>query len=341
MLRNPLFLLTLLALTLVLALTVSAESSYDEAVSGDLSDDRLAPTQLPLTIGQNRLSATTGPGDLDYFTVHLPAGSELHSLVLSDYDSDDPIAFAAIQAGTIFTEPASGTDVGNLLGWVHMGQIHEGSDILDDLGMGGGAIGFTPPLSGLSYSFWVQQIGANADYTLDFYVAPADTGTAYDEAVDGDLSGNRLAPTVIPLQVGGNDISASSVSGDVEYFSVQLGCGQQLSAILLSAYASDDGIAFIAVQEGTVFTEPPTDTDVTQLLGWHHFGTTFDTIGGDVLPKIGAGDGAIGFSPPLASGTYTFWSQQTGPLATDYTLTFVVEPNSAESCLFLPAVINQ
>ncbi len=150
-------------------------------------------------------------------------------------------------------------------------------------------------------------------------VAGADN---YDEGIDGDLSNARLAPTVISLDPGSNSITATSVAGDPEYYTVNVPPGFQLSPVTLVSYVSLDAVAFVGLQNGTTFTEPATGTDVTQLLGWLHFGPGL--VGTDILDNIGAGIGAIGFTGPLPAGDYTFWSQQTGANATTYTFDLVL-----------------
>ena len=141
---------------------------------------------------------------------------------------------------------------------------------------------------------------------------------AWNEGVHGDLSNDRLNPTVITVGLGVNSILATSVSGDREYFTMTLAPGWKLEQIFLASYASVDLTAFIGVQNGTVFTEPPTGTNVANLLGWAHFGPGVNTVGTDILDNMGVGNGAIGFTPPLPAGSYTFWSQQTGTNAATY-----------------------
>lgn len=152
-------------------------------------------------------------------------------------------------------------------------------------------------------------------------VANADN---YDEGMDGDISGNQLAPTSIGLDPGSNTITATSVSGDREYFTVSVPAGFQLSALMVVSYTSVDPVAFIGVQNGTTFTEPPTGTDPANLLGYAHFGTGH--VGTDILDDIGAGVGSQTFTPPLGAGNYTFWAQQTGTNASTYTLDLQLTP---------------
>ncbi len=151
----------------------------------------------------------------------------------------------------------------------------------------------------------------------------------YNEAVDGDLSGDRFAPTDLMLSFGSNTLTATSVSGDLEYVTLTLPVSLQLDAIMLNSYISTDDQAFIAVQSGTIFTEPPAAPNPANLLGWTHFGTAMNQVGTDILDNIAVGAGSIGFIPPLLSGDYTFWLQETGPAPATYTLDFVVSPEPA------------
>ncbi len=162
-------------------------------------------------------------------------------------------------------------------------------------------------------------------------VAPAAHALNYDEATDGDLSGDRLAPSSLALSAGDNLLTGSVVAGDLDYLTITVPTGYALSQINLMSFASTDDLAFIGIQAGPSFTQPPTGTDVTQLLGWAHFGPTAPLAYFDI---IGTGPGAIGFTAPLPAGPYTLWIQQTGAQPVDYGWNFVVagsvpEPGSA------------
>ncbi len=169
----------LVAALLALPSASLAVPIYDESIDGDLSDDRLAPTARVLAAGSNTVSGSvvTAAGiDLDYLTVTVPAGLQLDAIVLDTYESANSQSFIAVQAGSVFTVPASAPTVGDLLGWNHFGSGpgQVGTDILDDIGAGPGAIGFTGPLPGGSdYTFWIQETGPSpAAYGLDFVVTP-------------------------------------------------------------------------------------------------------------------------------------------------------------------------
>lgn len=158
-------------------------ASYNEAVSGDLSNDRAAPTGLLLAPGANALTSTSVSGDRDYVHFSLPAGLTLDAVTMQSYSGGDDTAFIAVQAGSTFTEPPTGTNANNLLGWTHFGpnQGHAvGDNILDDMGAASPAIGFTGSLAGPDYTFWIQQTGSSAStYQLDFVVTPEPGSVAF------------------------------------------------------------------------------------------------------------------------------------------------------------------
>ncbi|MBS1715461.1 MAG: PEP-CTERM sorting domain-containing protein [Armatimonadetes bacterium] len=166
------------------------------------------------------------------------------------------------------------------------------------------------------------------------FAASAHAVTIWDESVDGDLSGDRSLPTDLTFTVGTNTLIATSVQGDREYVHFHLPTGAVLSELWLTSWVGNDQIGFIAVQEGSVFTEPPTNTDVSKLLGYSHMGPGAGNLGQDILPAIGQGPGSIGFVPPLTGSDYTFWIQQTGANAVTYSLDYVVTPEPASLVVF-------
>ena len=146
----------------------------------------------------------------------------------------------------------------------------------------------------------------------------------YDEAVDGEITDDPTNPLALDLSPGSNALSGAVIAGDIDYVTVHVPEGYVMSAIDHTEFDSADDLAFIGIQSGTVFTEPPTNTEVANLLGFALFGDS--TEGSDILPTIGTGEGAQGFTPPLSAGDYTFWIQQTGTDVVSYTFDFVVTP---------------
>ena len=51
------------------------------------------------------------------------------------------------------------------------------------------------------------------------------------------------------------------------------------------------------------------------------------------------GPGAIGFTPPLPAGDYTFWMQQTGANSATYQFDFIVTPEPATAGLLFAAAV--
>lgn len=160
----------------------------------------------------------------------------------------------------------------------------------------------------------------------------------WNEAVNGDISGDRLNPSTVGLSLGINTLIANSLTGDREYIRMTIPAGLNLASIINVSWESEDPIGFIGVQQGPTFTEPPTGTNVANLLGWTHFGSGPGTVGQNMLPAISVGAGAIGFTPPLAASTYTFWIQQTGPALATYRLDFVVAPAPGTAALLVMAI---
>jgi hypothetical protein len=157
----------------------------------------------------------------------------------------------------------------------------------------------------------------------------------WDEATQGDFSGDRTAPTSLTLALGSNSLLATTQSGDLEYVTINVPNGHLLSNLYLQSYSGNDDTAFVGIQTGTTFTESPSNPDVANLLGWTHFGTGPGNVGADLLPQIGSGAGAQGFLPPLGANSYTLWLQQLGQPVTyqlDFVLTAVPEPKSAPLC---------
>jgi hypothetical protein len=147
-----------------------AVTTWDESINGDLSSTRTSPTQLALVEGPNLILGTTIGGDPDYFTVTVPDGQFFAELILGQYVSTDNVAFVAIQAGPIIT---STTSAAALLGWLHAGAAHRGTNILDDMALGAGAQGFTPPLGPGTYAMWMQQASAElVTYRFNLVLVP-------------------------------------------------------------------------------------------------------------------------------------------------------------------------
>lgn len=176
--------------------------------------------------------------------------------------------------------------------------------------------------------------------------APALAGlpvTAYNELIQGDFSGNRLAPTPVAVVPGLNRLigelaGASPTDGSVDrdFFVMTIPAGYELSAIVLDVYESNDFAAFFSFAAGPVLPFDPATAQPNDPLGYILFGPS--EVGFDMLPTMGANTG--GFTGPLPAGTYTFWAQQTGEYTlyeTTFNITAIPSP-AAASLLALAAL---
>jgi hypothetical protein len=113
--------------------------------------------------------------DRDYLTVTVPAGQLLQSLWVLPGTSSlglSAVSFIGVQAGPQVTVNPSAASAAALLGWWHYGENDVGTDILELMGTGAGAIGWFGPLPAGTYSFWIQDSGTGtASYRFEFGVA--------------------------------------------------------------------------------------------------------------------------------------------------------------------------
>ena len=147
----------------------------------------------------------------------------------------------------------------------------------------------------------------------------------WDEDVDGSLSTDRFNTTDFgELSVGSNNMICDTQSGISKFFTFTIAEGDELSAIILDDWISNDDLGFLGVVTGDYFSVDPANPDITQLLGYVHHGETF--VGEDILPAMGQGPGSIGFTGALGPGDYSFWIRQGGAELTTQDLNFVVTP---------------
>jgi hypothetical protein len=151
-----------------------AEVFYDEAIHGDLSDQRLVPTARTLALGTQTLSGTFGPSatqgvpDLDYLTVTVQAGQEISALVVRLADEGGGASFIGVQRGTQVSVPYNTVDPSPLLGYTHFYSSSVGEDVLPQIGLGAGAIGFQGPLGAGQYTFWIMELSDDRTYGYSF-----------------------------------------------------------------------------------------------------------------------------------------------------------------------------
>ena len=166
-----------MAFCTLLAAAPAKATVYNEAVSGDLSNDPAAPTALTLTPGLNSISGTVagfpqfgGTDPQDWVSFTIPTGFKMISYVNSKYVSTDDQGFTGFQFGPSFSgDPFV---AGSYAGYAHFGTGANNPDgnpvssstvgvnllpLMADPSFAPGATGFTPPLAAGTYTFLIQQ----------------------------------------------------------------------------------------------------------------------------------------------------------------------------------------
>jgi hypothetical protein len=164
------------AICVLLATALAKATIYNEATSGDLSDDKAAPTPLTLTPGLNSVIGTVagfpefgGTDPQDWVSFTIPAGFVMTSYVNAVYNSSDLQGFTGFQVGSSF----SGDEflAGSYAGYAHFGTGATNPDgtpplstvgvnllpLMADPSFAPGTTGFTPPLGAGTYTFLIQQ----------------------------------------------------------------------------------------------------------------------------------------------------------------------------------------
>jgi len=171
--------------------------------------------------------------------------------------------------------------------------------------------------------------------------------TIYREAISGDLSDDKAAPTPLTLTPGFNAVSGT-VAGFPEFggtdpqdwVSFTIPAGYVMISYVNAKYVAGDGQGFTGFQSGSSFAGD--EFLPGSYAGYAHFGTaaqnpdgnpaSSSTVGVNLLPLMGDSSfapGTTGFTFPLAAGTYTFLIQQGDPTTTHYQFNMTVRPVAA------------
>ena len=137
-------------------------------------------------------------------------------------------------------------------------------------------------------------------------------GVSYLETVDGDLSNDRFAPSLLTLGSGTNTItgtfgiSATPDMPDLDYLTFTVPEGFVLDEFRVLGANVGGAFSFVGVEAGSMISIPWDWSSVeSPLLGWAHFGSA--SVGLDLLPEMGNAPGAAGFDGPLGAGIYSLW----------------------------------
>jgi hypothetical protein len=176
-------------------------AGYNEGISGDLSNNALAPTIVNLGPGVTTVvGSVNGSTDFqDWVAVVVPAGFQLDTYTLASYQSTDQQGFTGMQFGPTF--PGNPFDAASYAGYAHFGTGAQNGalppvnlvgqnlfPIMTDPSLAPGSTGFTTPLGAGTYTFIIQQLGAQTDYEFDFGVSPVPAPAPLGLAVLGTLA---------------------------------------------------------------------------------------------------------------------------------------------------------
>jgi hypothetical protein len=169
------------AVVVLSSVSLPAAVLYNEGVSGDLSNNQLAPTARVPALGINSVLGTVfGGGDSqDWISLSIPAGLQLSSVVLAAYAAADAQGFTGFTLGGTF--PGDTFNPASYLGYSHFGTFAQngsyppinlvGQDILPimhDPVAAPGSLGFPLSLPSGTYTFLIQQLGASTSYQFDY-----------------------------------------------------------------------------------------------------------------------------------------------------------------------------
>jgi len=182
-----------------------------------------------------------------------------------------------------------------------------------------------------------------------FVIAAPALAASYSESADGEISGNRLAPTrlLLGFAAGANVAGSNVVSGstgrangvvDRDYLHVVVQPGFLWAELRVgNQTAVGGGGSFIGIASGAFMSVAPEASSAAGLLGYRVYGTADRNT--DILAAMGlSSNGASGFAAPLPAGDYTVWIQELATGTFGYRFNFVISPVPEPSMALLWAL---
>jgi hypothetical protein len=167
----------------ICAQAVAAQAvSMDEAVVGDFSNNRLAPTAFELdfmaaTPGHNVLRGrlgSTGAIDRDHLRVVVPEGFLWTELRVGQQTTTGGTgSFMGLAAGGVVPINPDAASAAGLMGWWLYRPADRGTNILDNMAVAAwGSSGFARPLPAGEYGLWLQELApGNFGYRFNFILS--------------------------------------------------------------------------------------------------------------------------------------------------------------------------
>ena len=126
-----------------------------------------------------------------------------------------------------------------------------------------------------------------------------------------EASGDPLQPSILAPGLETYLIHGVVVRGDADYVRWDIPKGRRLMSVKLVQYASEDAIAFYALQPNRVFDA---GVDVSRMLVYGHMGPS--DLARNVLANVA--------KSKLGEGPMTLWFQQTGSQPTQYAIEVIL-----------------
>ncbi|MFM9835629.1 MAG: PEP-CTERM sorting domain-containing protein [Methylophilaceae bacterium] len=174
---------------------LSQAATYDEAINGDLSNDRLNPSFLALTdspVGANglsgnniisgRIGAVNGVVDRDYLHIIVPTGYVWSELRLGNQTTvGGNGSFIGLAAGSTIPIPPNAINASGLLGYKVYGAADLSNNILNAMAVSGnGSSGFNSPLGAGDYTLWIQELATgNFNYRFNLIITAVPEANTY------------------------------------------------------------------------------------------------------------------------------------------------------------------
>lgn len=175
----------LASLLTALAATSAQSATLDEAVAGDFSNDRLAPTPWLLDggslaangeTGHNILAGRTGRSgtvDRDYVHIVVPEGYVWSELRVGQQTTTggNGGSFLGVAVGSSMPVDPAATSAEGLYLWTHYDTADRGTDVLGEMKLNGGHAGgyLDGAIGAGSYTLWIQELAAGS-YTYRFNI---------------------------------------------------------------------------------------------------------------------------------------------------------------------------
>lgn len=162
---------------------------------------------------------------------------------------------------------------------------------------------------------------------------PSFGAVVYNEAVNGDLSNDGLAPTVVAFAAGSNQVLGSTGRGtaiDRDYLTFTIPVGLYMSSLTVLPTTTVGGAtSFIGLEAGPQVTLATSATVANGLLGWWHYAPA----DGNILSNMAIpSNGSSGFSL-IGPGTYSVWIQDFNAGTFTYSFDFALAPTPEPSSL--------